>query len=65
MIAMHRLLIEKTPLRELFDKDPDRAKHFSLEAAGIFLDYSKNRITEEKHEPFAQFRAKGGFKKSH
>ena len=31
-------------MRELFDADPDRFQRFSLEAAGVFLDYSKNRI---------------------
>jgi glucose-6-phosphate isomerase len=34
-------------LRELFAEDPRRAEKFSLEAAGIVLDYSKNRISEE------------------
>ena len=31
-------------IKELFAEDPARAKKFSLEAAGWFLDYSKNRI---------------------
>ena len=34
-------------LRELFASDPDRAEKFQLEAAGLFLDYSKNLITSE------------------
>jgi glucose-6-phosphate isomerase len=34
-------------LRDLFAKDPGRADRFKLEAAGLFLDYSKNRITEK------------------
>jgi len=34
-------------LRDLFAQDPGRAEHFTVEAAGIFLDYSKNRITEQ------------------
>ena len=34
----------KKTIKELFKEDPDRAKKFSLEAAGWFLDYSKNRI---------------------
>lgn len=32
-------------LRELFDKDPNRANRFTVKAAGWTLDYSKNRIT--------------------
>ncbi len=34
-------------MRELFALDPQRFERFSLRAAGLFLDYSKNRITEE------------------
>ena len=34
-------------LRELFAEDPARSKRLSAEAVGIYLDYSKNRITDE------------------
>lgn len=34
-------------LLDLFNTDPNRARTFSLQAAGIFLDYSKNRVTYE------------------
>jgi glucose-6-phosphate isomerase len=34
-------------LRELFAKDPGRGERLSTEAAGVYLDYSKNRITDE------------------
>jgi glucose-6-phosphate isomerase len=34
-------------LRDLFASDPDRFKQLSIEAAGLFLDYSKNRLTGE------------------
>ena len=34
------------PMRELFDRDPGRFERFSTQAAGLFLDYSKNRITD-------------------
>ena len=30
----------------LFADDPGRAERFSAEGAGLFLDYSKNRITD-------------------
>lgn len=33
-------------MRELFAEDPDRADRYSLEVGGLFLDYSKNRITD-------------------
>ena len=34
-------------MKELFAKDPTRADKFSAEACGLFLDYSKNIITDE------------------
>ncbi len=43
----HHKQIESIHLRALFDKDPKRAEKFTVEAAGLFLDYSKNRITDE------------------
>ena len=46
LIAHHRC-IEDVHLRTLFAEDPGRADRFSAEGAGLFLDYSKNRITDE------------------
>ena len=46
----HATSLEDVHLRELFADDPGRAARFSLEAEGIFLDYSKNRITGETVE---------------
>jgi glucose-6-phosphate isomerase len=37
----------ETHLRELFDTDPDRGTRLVAEGAGLYLDYSKNRITDE------------------
>lgn len=34
-------------MRDLFAADPGRAERFSLEVGDVFLDYSKNRITDE------------------
>ena len=34
-------------LRDLFASDPGRAERFTVEGAGLFLDYSKNRITDD------------------
>ena len=40
-------LAEKAPvMRAAFDSDPGRAARYSIEAAGLFLDYSKNRIDD-------------------
>jgi glucose-6-phosphate isomerase len=37
----------KLHLRELFARDPQRGEKLTVEAAGLFLDYSKNRVTNE------------------
>ncbi|MBV8989922.1 MAG: glucose-6-phosphate isomerase, partial [Solirubrobacterales bacterium] len=34
-------------LRELFAKDPERGERLTAEAVGLYLDYSKNRVTDE------------------
>lgn len=46
----HFQQIKTAHLRELFEDDPDRAAAFSLERCGLFLDYSKNRVTRETME---------------
>ena len=46
-LAIHKKEIEREHLRDLFAKDPGRADRFRLEAAGLFLDYSKKRITDK------------------
>ena len=46
-LAEHHDKIKNAHLRELFDADPNRAERLTAEAAGIFIDYSKNRITDE------------------
>ncbi|HEV8547837.1 MAG TPA: glucose-6-phosphate isomerase [Polyangiaceae bacterium] len=40
----HAARLKGASLRELFAKDPGRAERFSLDAAGIHLDYSKHRL---------------------
>jgi glucose-6-phosphate isomerase len=46
-LTAHYAHIKDVHLRTLFADDPERAKRFSAEGAGLFLDYSKNRITDE------------------
>ncbi|MGP8233381.1 MAG: glucose-6-phosphate isomerase [Methylovirgula sp.] len=46
-LAAHHAQIKEVHLRTLFADDPGRAERFSAEGAGLFLDYSKNRITDE------------------
>ncbi len=46
-LESHRDAVANLHLRDLFAKDPARAARFALDAAGLRLDYSKNRITDE------------------
>ncbi len=46
-LTAHHAAIKDMHLRRMFADDPGRAARFSAEGAGLFLDYSKNRITEE------------------
>jgi glucose-6-phosphate isomerase len=46
-LTTHYAQIKDVHLRTLFAEDPGRAQRFSAEGAGLFLDYSKNRITDE------------------
>jgi glucose-6-phosphate isomerase len=46
-LSAHHAQIKELHLRQLFADDPGRAARFSAEGAGLFLDYSKNRITDE------------------
>ena len=47
-------------LRELFAGDPARGERLVAEAAGLFLDYSKNRITDETIELLGRLAAESG-----
>jgi len=46
-LRAHFAQIKDVHLRELFSRDPGRAERFTASGAGLFLDYSKNRIADE------------------
>ena len=46
-LARHHDEIGDVHLRDLFAADPGRGERLCAEAVGIFLDYSKNRVTDE------------------
>ncbi|HJT51669.1 MAG TPA: glucose-6-phosphate isomerase [Nitrosospira sp.] len=50
----HHQAIKTLHLRRLFADDPERGKRLTAEAAGIYLDYSKNRVTNETLRLLAQ-----------
>ncbi len=43
----HYQQVRDTHLRTLFAEDPQRGERLTVEAAGLYLDYSKNRVTDE------------------
>src|ERR671937_1647418 len=46
-LETHANEVRDLHLRELFAEDPNRGERLSLDAEGIYLDYSKNRIFDE------------------
>jgi len=46
-LGAHHKEVGKLRLRELFSEDPNRGERMTAEAAGLFLDYSKNLITDQ------------------
>jgi glucose-6-phosphate isomerase len=46
-LSRHYQAVRHAHLRTLFAEDPTRGDRLTVEAAGVFLDYSKNRITDE------------------
>jgi glucose-6-phosphate isomerase len=46
-LEAHHRALKDVHLRRLFADDPKRGERFTCEAVGLFLDYSKNRITDE------------------
>jgi glucose-6-phosphate isomerase len=49
-------------LRKLFADDPKRGERLTLEAAGIYLDYSKNRVTDESMALLVQLAEQSGLR---
>src|SRR5271170_8005549 len=46
-LEAHYRKMEGLHLRQLFAEDPKRGERLAVEGAGVYLDYSKNRITDE------------------
>jgi glucose-6-phosphate isomerase len=46
-LAAHHKKIGTLHMRELFASDPNRGERLAVEACGLYLDYSKNRVTDE------------------
>ena len=58
----HSTKMRKVHLRELFAEDSRRGERFTAEAAGIYLDYSKNRATDETIRLLLQLAEESGLR---
>jgi glucose-6-phosphate isomerase len=61
-LQAHQETIKGTHLRQLFADDPQRAERFSIEFSGLYLDYSKNRITDETLKLLLQLAQESGLR---
>jgi glucose-6-phosphate isomerase len=61
-LGEHFKEIRDAHLRNLFSADPGRGERFTAEAVGLFLDYSKNRITDDTLRLLVQLAEESGLK---
>jgi len=61
-LAAHAEAIKPLQLRQLFHDDPARGTRLTAEAVGLFLDYSKNRITDETLKLLLELAEQSGLK---
>jgi len=62
-LQSHYKAIRDTHLRTLFAEDPGRGERLTVEGVGLFLDYSKNRITDETIKLLLQLAEESGLKR--
>jgi glucose-6-phosphate isomerase len=61
-LGAHKTAIENTTLAKLFAEDAGRGERLTVQAAGIYLDYSKNRVTDETLKLLVQLAEQSGLK---
>jgi glucose-6-phosphate isomerase len=61
-LKKHYQTMRRVHLRQLFDKDRERGEKMTVEAAGIYFDYSKNRITDETLKLLLQLAEEAGLR---
>jgi glucose-6-phosphate isomerase len=61
-LTAHHRKVKDLHLRALFAEDPRRGKRLTAEAVGIYLDYSKNRITDQTLELLLQLAEESGLR---
>src|SRR6266513_178955 len=61
-LAAHHQSVRELHLRQLFADDPKRGERMTAEAVGLYLDYSKNRITDETMKLLLQLAEESGLR---
>jgi glucose-6-phosphate isomerase len=61
-LQAHHEKVRGLHLRTLFEQDPKRGERLTAEAAGLYLDYSKNRITDETLDLLIQLAEESGLR---
>jgi len=61
-LAAHHQGVRELHLRQLFADDPKRGERMTAEAVGIYLDYSKNRVTDETLKLLLQLADESGLR---
>src|ERR1700756_1174242 len=61
-LASHYKTVSKMHLRQLFADDPARGQRMAVEAAGLYLDYSKNRVTDKTLKLLLQLAEESGLR---
>jgi glucose-6-phosphate isomerase len=61
-LAAHYQQVRELHLRTLFADDPTRGERLTVEAVGLYLDYSKNRITDETLQLLLQLAQESGLR---
>ncbi|MGO8926950.1 MAG: glucose-6-phosphate isomerase [Limisphaerales bacterium] len=61
-LKAHYQTVRELHLRDLFAADPKRGERLTAEAAGLFLDYSKNRVTDETLKLLVELAAESGLR---
>ena len=61
-LISHFKTASKLHLRQLFADDPKRGQHMAVESVGLYLDYSKNRATDETLQLLLQLAAESGLR---
>jgi glucose-6-phosphate isomerase len=62
VLASHYKTVSKLHLQQLFSDDPKRGERLAVEAVGLYLDYSKNRVTDETMRLLLQLAEESGLR---